>query len=38
VGFLEMLELDVEYARGHGPLLDLRILLRTPAALVGRTA
>jgi lipopolysaccharide/colanic/teichoic acid biosynthesis glycosyltransferase len=38
VGFIEMLDLDVEYARSSGPLLDARILLRTPAALVGRTA
>ena len=38
VGFTEMLELDVEYARSHGPLLDLTILLKTPGALIGRTA
>jgi lipopolysaccharide/colanic/teichoic acid biosynthesis glycosyltransferase len=38
LGFTEMLDLDAEYARGHGPLMDLRILLRTPGALVGRTA
>lgn len=38
VGFNEMLDLDVAYARDHGPVTDLRILLRTPASLVGRTA
>lgn len=38
VGFTEMLDLDVEYARSHGPLRDLTILLKTPGALIGRTA
>lgn len=38
LGFTEMLDLDVEYARTTGPWTDLRILLRTPGALVGRTA
>ena len=38
LGFTEMLDLDAEYARTQGPLTDLRILVRTPAALVGRTA
>jgi lipopolysaccharide/colanic/teichoic acid biosynthesis glycosyltransferase len=33
LGFREMLDLDVEYARRCGPRLDLRILLRTPRAL-----
>ena len=37
LGFNEMLDLDVEYARTCGPLTDARILLRTPLAL-GRTA
>jgi lipopolysaccharide/colanic/teichoic acid biosynthesis glycosyltransferase len=38
LGFTEMLDLDVEYARTTGLLTDLRILLKTPAALLGRTA
>lgn len=33
LGFIEMLELDVEYARRRSTWLDLRILLRTPAAI-----
>ncbi|MFL5843389.1 MAG: sugar transferase [Solirubrobacteraceae bacterium] len=38
LGFLEMLDLDAEYARTSGPLTDLRIAVLTPRALVGRTA
>ena len=38
VGFLEMLDLDAEYARTNGPKLDALIVLRTPAALIGRRA
>src|SRR5215218_6107058 len=38
LGFLEMLELDVEYVRRRSAPLDLRILLLTPRALVGNTA
>jgi len=39
LGFREMLDLDVEYARTIGPRLDAQILLRTPVALVrGRAA
>ncbi|MDQ3609260.1 MAG: sugar transferase [Actinomycetota bacterium] len=39
LGFHEMLELDTEYARRQGPLLDAAILARTPIALVrGRAA
>lgn len=38
LGFSEMLELDVEYARRAGPVTDLRILARTPRALIGRAA
>lgn len=39
LGFHEMLELDSEYARRQGPLLDAAILARTPVALVrGRAA
>jgi lipopolysaccharide/colanic/teichoic acid biosynthesis glycosyltransferase len=34
VGFKEMLELDVRYARTSGLLLDLKILLKTPVAAV----
>jgi len=38
LGFLDMLDLDVEYARHCAPLMDLRILARTPRALFGSTA
>lgn len=38
LGFLEMLDLDVEYARLAGLGLDARILLRTPRAVARRTA
>jgi len=38
VGFMEMLELDAEYAREASALTDLRILARTPRAAIGRTA
>ena len=38
IGFLEMLDLDAEYARTNGPKLDAVIVMRTPAALVGRRA
>lgn len=38
LGFSEMLDLDVEYARRAGPITDLRVLARTPAALVRKTA
>jgi lipopolysaccharide/colanic/teichoic acid biosynthesis glycosyltransferase len=34
LGFREMLDLDAAYARDAGPALDLRILLRTPRALL----
>ena len=33
LGLYEMLDLDVEYVRSHGPAGDLRILLRTPLAV-----
>ena len=38
LGFREMLSLDVEYVRRAGPITDLRVLARTPAALVRKTA
>ena len=39
LGFHEMLDLDSEYARRQGPLVDAAILARTPVALVrGRAA
>jgi lipopolysaccharide/colanic/teichoic acid biosynthesis glycosyltransferase len=38
LGFTEMLDLDVEYVRVQGPVTDLKILAKTPAALIGRTA
>ena len=38
VGFTEMLDLDVEYVRRTGPGTDLMILVKTPVALIGRTA
>jgi lipopolysaccharide/colanic/teichoic acid biosynthesis glycosyltransferase len=38
LGFREMLELDVEYARNATVATDARILARTPRAIVGRTA
>jgi lipopolysaccharide/colanic/teichoic acid biosynthesis glycosyltransferase len=34
LGFMKMLDLDAEYARTSGPLMDTRILLRTPVAMV----
>lgn len=37
-GFREMLDLDVAYAHGCGPRMDVRILLRTPRALLRREA
>jgi lipopolysaccharide/colanic/teichoic acid biosynthesis glycosyltransferase len=30
-----MVRLDLQYARGWSPWMDLKILLRTPAAIVG---
>jgi lipopolysaccharide/colanic/teichoic acid biosynthesis glycosyltransferase len=38
LGFREMLDLDAEYARTATLLGDLRILVRTPRAAIGRTA
>ena len=38
VGFLQMLDLDAEYARTNRPKLDALIVMRTPAALIGRRA
>ncbi|MEA2386248.1 MAG: hypothetical protein QOJ22_422 [Thermoleophilaceae bacterium] len=38
LGFNEMLDLDVEYARTSGPLLDLKILVKTPVAAVSGAA
>jgi lipopolysaccharide/colanic/teichoic acid biosynthesis glycosyltransferase len=38
LGFREMLELDVEYARNATLAADARILARTPRAVIGRTA
>jgi lipopolysaccharide/colanic/teichoic acid biosynthesis glycosyltransferase len=38
LGFKEMLDLDVEYARNDGLVTDLRILAQTPRATFGRTA
>ena len=38
LGFLEMLDLDAEYARSASLLVDLRILFRTPQAMFRRTA
>ncbi len=39
IGFLGMLDLDVEYARSSTPRLEAKILLHTPAALIrGRSA
>jgi lipopolysaccharide/colanic/teichoic acid biosynthesis glycosyltransferase len=38
LGFMEMLDLDAQYARSGGPAMDVRIALLTPRALVGRTA
>jgi len=38
LGFNEMLDLDAQYAHECGPMLDLRILFKTPGALLGRTA
>jgi lipopolysaccharide/colanic/teichoic acid biosynthesis glycosyltransferase len=38
LGFSDMLDLDVEYARCAGLRTDLVILAKTPAALIGRTA
>ncbi len=34
--FAEALDMDVAYARGHSFALDLQLLLRTPAQLLGR--
>jgi len=34
VGFNEMLDLDVEYARTSSPAVDLRVLIRTPVAMI----
>ena len=34
LGFLEMLDLDAEYAENFGPVTDAKILLRTPVAMV----
>ncbi len=38
LGFTEMLELDAQYARDADLTTDVRILLRTPRAVFGRTA
>jgi lipopolysaccharide/colanic/teichoic acid biosynthesis glycosyltransferase len=38
LGFYEMLDLDVEYARRATLLADLHILVRTPRAVIGPTA
>jgi len=38
LGFEEMLDLDVEYVRSRSVRRDLRILLKTPRAMVGNTA
>jgi lipopolysaccharide/colanic/teichoic acid biosynthesis glycosyltransferase len=38
LNFIEMLELDVEYARHATFMVDLRILVRTPRATLGSTA
>jgi lipopolysaccharide/colanic/teichoic acid biosynthesis glycosyltransferase len=38
VGFVEMLDLDVEYVRTSGLLLDLRILAKTPFAAISGAA
>jgi lipopolysaccharide/colanic/teichoic acid biosynthesis glycosyltransferase len=38
LGFMDMLELDVAYARRRSLLLDLAIVARTPAALVRNAA
>lgn len=38
LGFGEMLDLDVEYVRNRSWRLDLRILRRTPRAMIGGTA
>lgn len=38
LGFLEMLDLDVEYVRRPTLALDLRIVARTPRALIGGSA
>lgn len=35
VKFDDMVRLDLQYARGWSPWMDLKILLRTPAAIVG---
>jgi lipopolysaccharide/colanic/teichoic acid biosynthesis glycosyltransferase len=34
LSYEEMIELDVRYAREWSPLLDLRILVRTPKAVL----
>jgi lipopolysaccharide/colanic/teichoic acid biosynthesis glycosyltransferase len=34
LSFEEMIELDIRYAREWSPLLDLRILVRTPKAVL----
>jgi lipopolysaccharide/colanic/teichoic acid biosynthesis glycosyltransferase len=38
LGFKEMLELDVEYARHYGPTTDLRVFVLTPQAMVRGSA
>ena len=38
VGFVEMLDLDVRYVEEMGPLLDLKILARTPMHVFGKAA
>jgi lipopolysaccharide/colanic/teichoic acid biosynthesis glycosyltransferase len=38
LGLLDMLDLDAEYARQPSMATDLRILAKTPLALVGKTA
>ena len=38
LGFSEMLDLDVVYVSTAGPVTDARILLRTPRALIGKSA
>jgi len=34
LGFIEMLDLDADYAESYGPVTDAKILLRTPVAMV----
>ena len=38
LGFVEMLDLDIRYVEEMGPWTDLKILVRTPKAIVGKAA